>query len=29
MTQRELKKIASEKGLSTATIDKDWILGHF
>ncbi len=29
MTQKELKLIVAEKHVSMATIDKDWVLGHF
>lgn len=29
MTQKELKQIAEEKHVSIATVDKDWVLGHF
>lgn len=29
MTKREIEDIALEKHVSNATIDKDWVLGHF
>jgi predicted nucleotidyltransferase component of viral defense system len=29
MTKREIENIALEKSVSNATIDKDWVLGHF
>ena len=29
MTKREIERIAFGKSVSNATIDKDWVLGHF
>ena len=28
MNKKEIENIAFEKEVSTATIDKDWVLGH-
>ena len=29
MTKKEIEHIAQKNSVSTATIDKDWVLGHF
>ena len=29
ITKNEISKIATEKGVKTSIIDKDWVLGHF
>ncbi len=29
MKQKDIIRIANEKGVPKTTIDKDWVLGHF